>query len=137
VKGIQKMGIQMDRMAGGHGGVGNFADLAKMLGGAPALPLGARHWQRVAPLTSCSRPISKRMAIREKRMIRLIAIAATAALIEFTMTSMGFAQQGGQQQQPPARGLDTALAIEAAQTAVNSCLDSGVKGSAPPASCAC
>jgi uncharacterized protein GlcG (DUF336 family) len=70
------------------------------------------------------------MAIREKRMIRLIAIAATAALIEFTMTSMGFAQQGGQQQPPPARGLDTALAIEAAQTAVNSCLDSGVKGSA-------
>jgi glyoxylase-like metal-dependent hydrolase (beta-lactamase superfamily II) len=29
VKGIQKMGIQMDKMAGGHGGVGNFADLAK------------------------------------------------------------------------------------------------------------
>ena len=29
VKGIQKMGIAMDRMAGGHGGVGNFADLAK------------------------------------------------------------------------------------------------------------
>jgi hypothetical protein len=29
VKGIQKMGIQMDRMAGGHTGVGNFADLAK------------------------------------------------------------------------------------------------------------
>jgi hypothetical protein len=29
VKGIQKMGIQMDRMAGGHGGVGDFADLAK------------------------------------------------------------------------------------------------------------
>jgi hypothetical protein len=28
VKGVQKMGIQMDRMAGGHGGVGNFADLA-------------------------------------------------------------------------------------------------------------
>jgi uncharacterized protein GlcG (DUF336 family) len=61
-------------------------------------------------------------------MIRSIAIAATAALIEFTMTGMGFAQQGGQP--PPARGLDTALAVEAAQTAVNSCLDSGVKGSA-------
>lgn len=29
VKGVQKMGIQMDRMAGGHGGVGPFADLAK------------------------------------------------------------------------------------------------------------
>ena len=29
VKGIQKMGIQMDKMAGGHGGVANFADLAK------------------------------------------------------------------------------------------------------------
>jgi glyoxylase-like metal-dependent hydrolase (beta-lactamase superfamily II) len=28
VKGVQKMGIEMDRMAGGHGGVGNFADLA-------------------------------------------------------------------------------------------------------------
>ena len=31
VKGIQKMGIQMDKMAGGHGGVGNFADLAKTI----------------------------------------------------------------------------------------------------------
>jgi glyoxylase-like metal-dependent hydrolase (beta-lactamase superfamily II) len=29
VKGIQKMGIQVDRMAGGHGGIGNYADLAK------------------------------------------------------------------------------------------------------------
>ena len=29
VKGVQKMGVQMDRMAGGHGGVGNFSDLAK------------------------------------------------------------------------------------------------------------
>jgi glyoxylase-like metal-dependent hydrolase (beta-lactamase superfamily II) len=29
VKGIEKMGIPMDRMAGGHGGVGKFADLAK------------------------------------------------------------------------------------------------------------
>jgi hypothetical protein len=29
VRGIQKMGVQMDRMAGGHGGVGNFVDLAK------------------------------------------------------------------------------------------------------------
>jgi glyoxylase-like metal-dependent hydrolase (beta-lactamase superfamily II) len=29
VKGIQKMGIQVDKMAGGHGGIGNFADLAK------------------------------------------------------------------------------------------------------------
>jgi hypothetical protein len=31
VKGVQKMGIQMDHMAGGHGGVGNFADLAKTM----------------------------------------------------------------------------------------------------------
>ncbi len=31
VKGIQKMGIQMDKMAGGHGGVGNYADLAKTI----------------------------------------------------------------------------------------------------------
>jgi hypothetical protein len=31
VRGIQKMGVQMDRVAGGHGGVGNFADLAKIV----------------------------------------------------------------------------------------------------------
>jgi glyoxylase-like metal-dependent hydrolase (beta-lactamase superfamily II) len=31
VKGIQKMGIQMDRMAGGHGGIGNYADLVKTI----------------------------------------------------------------------------------------------------------
>ena len=29
VKGIRKMGFQVDRMAGSHGGVGNFTDLAK------------------------------------------------------------------------------------------------------------
>jgi hypothetical protein len=32
VRGVQKMGIQMDHMAGGHGGVSNFADLAKTVG---------------------------------------------------------------------------------------------------------
>jgi len=62
-------------------------------------------------------------------MIRSYALVATAAFLGFAITSMGFAQQGGQQP-PPARGLDTALAVEAAQTAVNTCLDSGVKGSA-------
>ena len=60
-------------------------------------------------------------------MIRPLTILGTFALAATTSTV--FAQQGGQQQ-PPARGLDTALAVEAAQTAVNTCLDSGVKGSA-------
>jgi uncharacterized protein GlcG (DUF336 family) len=60
-------------------------------------------------------------------MIRSLTILGTLALA--ATTSPVFAQQGGQQQQP-ARGLDTALAVEAAQTAVNTCLDGGVKGSA-------
>jgi uncharacterized protein GlcG (DUF336 family) len=60
-------------------------------------------------------------------MIRPLTLLGTFALAATTSTV--FAQQGGQQQ-PPARGLDTALAVEAAQTAVNTCLDSGVKGSA-------
>jgi hypothetical protein len=66
---------------------------------------------------------------KEKPMIRSYALVATAAFLGFAITGMGFAQQGGQPP-PPARGLDTALAVEAAQTAVNTCLDSGVKGSA-------
>jgi hypothetical protein len=60
-------------------------------------------------------------------MMRPLTILGTLALAATTNTV--FAQQGGQQQ-PPARGLDAALAVEAAQTAVNTCLDSGVKGSA-------
>jgi len=63
-------------------------------------------------------------------MIRSYALAALGTLALATITSTVFAQQGGQQQQPPARGLDTVLAVEAAQTAVNTCLDGGVKGSA-------
>jgi uncharacterized protein GlcG (DUF336 family) len=61
-------------------------------------------------------------------MIRPITILGTLALA--VTTSTVFAQQGGQQQPPPARGLDSALAVEAAQTAVNTCLEGGVKGSA-------
>ena len=60
-------------------------------------------------------------------MIRPLTILGTLALAATTSTV--FAQQGGQQP-PPARGLDTALAVEAAQTAVNTCLEEGVKGSA-------
>ena len=59
-------------------------------------------------------------------MIRASATLGTLALAAITSTV--FAQQGGQQ--PPARGLDSALAVEAAQTAVNTCLEAGVKGSA-------
>jgi uncharacterized protein GlcG (DUF336 family) len=60
-------------------------------------------------------------------MIRTLTILGTLALAATTSTAS--AQQGGQQQ-PPARGLDTALAVEAAQTAVNACLGEGVKGTA-------
>ena len=51
-----------------------------------------------------------------------LALAAT--------TSTAFAQQGGQPPQPPARGLDMALALEATQAAVSTCLSQGVKGAA-------
>ena len=62
-------------------------------------------------------------------MIRSLTILGALALAATTSTV--FAQQGGQQpQQPPARGLEMALALEAAQAAVNTCLGEGVKGSA-------
>ena len=57
-------------------------------------------------------------------MIRsLIALGALAVT-----TSTVFAQQPAPQ--PPARGVEMALAVEAAQTAVNQCLSEGVKGAA-------
>jgi uncharacterized protein GlcG (DUF336 family) len=58
--------------------------------------------------------------IRSFVMLGALALAAT--------TSTVFAQQGGQP--PPARGLEMALALEAAQAAVNTCLGEGVKGTA-------
>jgi uncharacterized protein GlcG (DUF336 family) len=59
-------------------------------------------------------------------MIRALTTLGTIALL--AMTGTVFAQQGGQQ--PLARGLDMALAVEAAQAAVNTCLGEGVKGTA-------
>jgi uncharacterized protein GlcG (DUF336 family) len=61
-------------------------------------------------------------------MIRSLTILSALALAATTSTVL--AQQAGQQQPAPARGLDAALAIEAAQTAVNTCLADGVKGAA-------
>ena len=61
-------------------------------------------------------------------MNRSLTILGAFALAATTGTV--FAQQGGQPQQPPARGLEMALALEAAQAAVNTCLGEGVKGSA-------
>jgi uncharacterized protein GlcG (DUF336 family) len=58
-------------------------------------------------------------------MIRSLTILGALA----ATTTMIFAQQAGQQP-PPARGLEMALAVEAAQAAVNTCLGDGVKGSA-------
>jgi uncharacterized protein GlcG (DUF336 family) len=59
-------------------------------------------------------------------MIRSLTILGALALAATTSTV--FAQQAGQQ--PPARGVEMALALEAAQAAVSSCLGSGVKGTA-------
>jgi uncharacterized protein GlcG (DUF336 family) len=63
-------------------------------------------------------------------MIRSLTILGALALAATTSTV--FAQQAGQQPQPqpPARGLEMALALEAAQAAVNTCLGEGVKGTA-------
>jgi uncharacterized protein GlcG (DUF336 family) len=60
-------------------------------------------------------------------MIRSLAILSALALAATTSTV--FAQQAAQQQ-PPARALEMALALEAAQAAVNACLGEGVKGTA-------
>ena len=59
-------------------------------------------------------------------MIRSFTILGALALAATTSTV--FAQQAAQQ--PPARGVEMALALEAAQAAVNTCLGEGVKGSA-------
>ena len=61
--------------------------------------------------------------IRSLTLIGALALAAT--------TSTAFAQQPGQQPpQPPARGVESALALEAVQAAVSACLADGIKGSA-------
>jgi uncharacterized protein GlcG (DUF336 family) len=60
-------------------------------------------------------------------MIRSFTILGAVALAATTSTV--FAQQP-QAQQPPARGVEMALALEAAQAAVNTCLGQGVKGAA-------
>jgi uncharacterized protein GlcG (DUF336 family) len=59
-------------------------------------------------------------------MTRSLTILGALALA--TTTTTAFAQQGAPQ--PPARGVEMALAVEAAQEAVNTCLGQGVKGSA-------
>ena len=58
-------------------------------------------------------------------MIRSLTILATLAVT----TSAAFAQQGAPPA-PPARGVEMALALEAAQAAVAQCLGEGVKGAA-------
>jgi uncharacterized protein GlcG (DUF336 family) len=60
-------------------------------------------------------------------MIRSLTVLSALALVGTTITV--FAQQGAPQP-PPARGLEMALALEAAQAAVNTCLGEGVKGTA-------
>jgi uncharacterized protein GlcG (DUF336 family) len=60
-------------------------------------------------------------------MIRSISILGGLALAATTSTV--FAQQGAPQP-PPARGVETALALEAVQAAVSACLGEGIKGSA-------
>jgi uncharacterized protein GlcG (DUF336 family) len=61
-------------------------------------------------------------------MVRSVTILGALALA--ATTSAAFAQQATQPAPPPARGVEMALALEAAQTAVSTCLGEGVKGSA-------
>jgi uncharacterized protein GlcG (DUF336 family) len=63
-------------------------------------------------------------------MLRSFTILGALALVATTGTV--FAQQGAPPAPPapPARGVELALALEAAQAAVNTCLGEGVKGSA-------
>jgi uncharacterized protein GlcG (DUF336 family) len=58
--------------------------------------------------------------IKQFTALGALALAATSNLV--------LAQQGGQQ--PPARGPEMVLALEAAQTAVSTCIGNGVKGTA-------
>jgi uncharacterized protein GlcG (DUF336 family) len=58
--------------------------------------------------------------IRSLTILGAVALAATTGAV--------FAQQ--QPQQPPARGVEMGLALEAAQAAVSTCLSEGVKGAA-------
>src|SRR5215472_9196111 len=59
---------------------------------------------------------------RSLTILSAVALAAT--------TGAAFAQQPAAAPEPPARGVPMALALEAAQTAVDTCLSQGVKGSA-------
>jgi uncharacterized protein GlcG (DUF336 family) len=61
-------------------------------------------------------------------MIKHLTTAALA--LAAISTSVLAQQQPGGGQPPPARGPDMALAVEAAQTAVDTCLKDGVKGTA-------
>jgi uncharacterized protein GlcG (DUF336 family) len=61
-------------------------------------------------------------------MIRSFTTLGALALV--AATGAALAQQPGQQPAPPARGVEMALALEAAQTAVSTCLSQGVKGAA-------
>lgn len=58
-----------------------------------------------------------------------LALAVASNLALAAASNVVFAQQA-QPQQPPARGIDVALALEAAQTAVSTCLGNDVKGTA-------
>ncbi len=61
-------------------------------------------------------------------MVRSVTILGALALAATTSTV--FAQQPAPPAPPPARGVELALALEAAQAAVSTCLSEGVKGSA-------
>src|ERR1700719_4669076 len=61
-------------------------------------------------------------------MIRSLTILGALALV--ATANVASAQQpapGGQQRVPPARGPETALALEAAQTAISTCAANGYK----------
>ena len=65
--------------------------------------------------------------IRSPAMLGALVLAATSSLV--------LAQQGGQQ--PPARGPEMALALEAAQAAMAACAANGIKAAVQAATAAC
>ena len=57
-------------------------------------------------------------------------LTIVGALLVATTSNVALAQQGGGERQPQARGVEMALALEAVQAAVSTCLGNNVKGTA-------
>src|SRR5438477_12876384 len=82
-----------------------------------------RHSRQPIPCSGSLNSIPHRKSDRSSPMIRSRSILGALALA--ATSNFAFAQQAGQQ--PPARGPEMALALEAAQGALSACAANGVK----------